>query len=141
MCAIICDSVNPSSNLEYFIESRRIDFGTVASMSASRCGYPTNSAILVCSSGVAELWRRGNVSLGFNASTDMDRTWEPNPLRLFLSGGTFVPLHIYGDKEETYLEGEWSAGDDGWCLVCETKRPRMALFASLRARSIVCDGM
>ncbi|KRX11486.1 hypothetical protein T07_432, partial [Trichinella nelsoni] len=34
---------------------------------------PQSSAILVCSSGVAELCRRAKVSLFFKASTAMDR--------------------------------------------------------------------
>lgn len=50
-----------------------MDLGTVASMSESRVSKPHDFAILVCSCGVAELWRLGKVSLGFSDSTEMDR--------------------------------------------------------------------
>lgn len=56
---------------------------------------------------------------------------------MFLCDLTFPSQDRYGDNEETYLEDEYNAGDGEFCLVCETKRLRMALFASLRARSIV----
>lgn len=56
----------------------RIDLGTVASINESRLLKPTVLAIWVCCDGVAELWRRGKVSLGFKDWIDMGRVCEPN---------------------------------------------------------------
>ncbi|KAK3018127.1 hypothetical protein RJ639_004586 [Escallonia herrerae] len=123
-----------------------MDLGTVASMSESRLVNPQNSAILDCSSGVAELWRRGKVSLGFSASTDMDRTCcEPIPNPTLPIEAPDLLLLTYGDSDETYLDGEYNTGDDEdiplglCCLDSETRRLKIARLATRRARSILYD--
>jgi hypothetical protein len=146
-----------------FISFKRIDFGTVASTSESRLSKPTDSAIFVCSSGVAELWRLGNVSLGLRASTVMDRDCveDPTPLNpptlretlLFLPkmlSGFVDPLFLKTEfeTEETYLEEDEPESENGigvvivvdsllrFCFASERRRFRVARFASLLARSM-----
>jgi len=124
-----------------------IDLGTVASTRESRVSNPQNLAISPCSSGVKELWRRAKVSLGFKASTEMDRLcWgtETAPKIPFF-------LKNMGDEEamiETYLDDDHEKeplGADSYifplflgleCLASETNRLNNALLASLLARSI-----
>lgn len=153
ICSTIWLSVNPSSNFENFMDSILMDLGTVASMSGSRPSNPHNSDILVWSSGVAELWRRGKVSLGFNASTEIDRVCDPTPwpptlYDAFLAANEsdlqLLRMKEQEDIEDTYLEGVYDTGDEElntvslcrYCLASETKRLRTARFASLRARSM-----
>lgn len=65
--------MRPSLKVVNDMSLRRIDLGTVASMRESRESKPHVCAISVCSADVAELWRRGNVSLGLSESREMDR--------------------------------------------------------------------
>lgn len=148
ICSIIWLSVNPSSNLENFIDWSLIDLGTVASTSESRLSNPQASAILFCSSGVAELWRRGKVSLGFKASTEIERLWDPIPIPFRWNESDLTPLdkNELEDNEETYLEGVKETGEElknggsiwRWSFDAETRRLNAALFAAnRRARSIM----
>lgn len=50
-----------------------MDLGTVASTRASTDGKFTEADITDWSEGEAELWRRGNVSVGFRVSREMER--------------------------------------------------------------------
>jgi len=130
MCDDISDSVSPSLKTLNDMSFRRIDFGTVASMRESRLSKPHVWAILLCSSEVAELWRRGNVSLGLSASSEMNRDGTLcESFRLFPIG--FSGLGNEKEWEIDEREREWEL-----TLAEEISLLRIALFASLRARSM-----
>lgn len=153
MCPVIWLSVNPSSNLVKSIDPIRIDLGTVASMRESRLWKPQSWAILVCSSKVAELWRRGKVSLGLSESTDMDLIWElrenPFGIEALVWNSEREFAGIEGARDEKYLEVETEYVKTGegeqeeeeeeegrGCFDSDTSRRRNAWLASRRARSM-----
>lgn len=130
MCNIISASVSPSSKVLNDICFRRMDMGMVASMRELRLSKPQVWAMLVSSSEVAELWRRGNVSLGLSASTEMDRDLTLHAWCL-LFPIKFSSWALAKECETCDRRREWE-----WSFVEETNLFRIALFASLRARSI-----
>ncbi|RWW09271.1 hypothetical protein GW17_00027247 [Ensete ventricosum] len=59
-----------------------------------------------CSSGVAELWRRGKVSEGRRASTEMERYWPLRSRESAAAGGRMRELPV-GKTEDEASEERW----------------------------------
>lgn len=130
MWSIICDSVNPWSNLpSKCIGGARMAAGTVASMSASTESNPQADAMADCSAGVTELCRRGKVSLGCSADTETCRACE-----CWCARGRFpAAAAVAGARVVTPRDGAGDVVDPA----AASRRRSCARLARRRARSIL----